>query len=73
MLHIHHVANQDSWDSVVGVATDYGLNNPGIESQWGGGGQDFLHPSRPDLEPTEPHVQWVLGLFVEGKAAWVWH
>ena len=30
--------------SSVGIATDYGLDGPGIESRWG---RDFPHPSRP--------------------------
>jgi hypothetical protein len=30
--------------SSVGVATDYGLDGPGIESWWG---REFSHPSRP--------------------------
>jgi len=29
------------------------LDGPGIESQWG---QDLLHPSRPNLGPTQPPV-----------------
>jgi hypothetical protein len=44
--------------SSVGIATYYGLDGPGIESRWG---RDFLHLSRPTLEPTQPPVQWVLG------------
>jgi len=48
-----------SRDNPVGVATRYGLDGPGIESWWG---QDFPHPSRPALGPTQPPIQWVPGL-----------
>jgi hypothetical protein len=42
--------------SVVGIATAYRLDGPGIESRWG---RDFPHLSRPALRPTQPPVQWV--------------
>jgi hypothetical protein len=45
--------------SVVGIATAYGLDGPGIESQWR---RDFPHLSRPALRSTQPPVQWVPSL-----------
>jgi hypothetical protein len=39
------------WDSVVGIATRYGLDGPGIECRWK---LDFLHPSRPALVQCVP-------------------
>ena len=46
--------------SVVGIATGYGLDGPGIESRWG---RDFPHLSRRFLGPIQPPVQRVPGLF----------
>ena len=37
-----------SRDSVVGIATRYGLRGSGIKSRWG---RDFPHPSKPALGP----------------------
>ena len=46
--------------SVVGIATGYGLDSPGIESRWG---RDFPHLFRPALVPTQSLIHWVPGLF----------
>ena len=58
-IYIERERERESRDSSVGMATRYGLDGPVIESRWG---QDFLHPSRPALGPTQPPVQWVPGL-----------
>jgi hypothetical protein len=39
--------------SSVGIANDYGLGGPDIESQWG----EIFRPSRPALGPTQPPAQ----------------
>jgi hypothetical protein len=54
--------------SVVGIATGYELDGPGIESRWG---RDFPHLSRPALGSTQP-VQWVPGLSLGAAEAWRW-
>jgi len=41
-------------DSVDGITTRYGLNGLGIKSHWE---QDFPHPFRPALGPTQPPIQ----------------
>jgi hypothetical protein len=52
------IGTRVGWDGVVGIATRYGLDGPGIESRWG---RDFPHPSRPALGPTQPPIKWVPG------------
>jgi hypothetical protein len=56
-------------DSVVGIATGYELDGPGIKSRWG---RDFQHPSRPALGPTEPLYNGYR-VIPGGKAARVWN
>jgi hypothetical protein len=46
-------------DSLVGIATRYELDGPGIETRWG---RDFMHLSRPALGPIQPPIQWVPGV-----------
>jgi len=55
--------------SSAGVATRYGLDGPGVESQWA---RDISHPSRPALGLTQPLTSWVTGLTPEVKAAGAW-
>lgn len=46
------------WDSIIGIASCYGVDSLGIESLWE---QHFSHPSRVALRPTHPPVSgsWV--------------
>jgi hypothetical protein len=47
----------------VGIATRYGLDGPGIVSRWR---RDFPLPYRRALGPTQPFLQWLLGLLPHG-------
>jgi len=48
--------------SVVGIATGYGLEVPGIETPLARGFSDFPHLFRAALGPTQPPVQWMPGI-----------
>ena len=48
----------DGPGSSVGIVTDYGLDGPGSNPD----GDEIFRPSTPALGPTQPPVQWVLGL-----------
>jgi hypothetical protein len=55
-------------ESAVGIATRYGLDGPGIESQWR---RDFPRPSRPAL--GQPSLLYEgKRVFLGGKAAGGW-
>jgi len=45
--------------SAVGIATGYGLDGPGIESQWGA---RFFAPVQTGPGAIQPPAQWVPGL-----------
>jgi len=44
--------------SSVGIATGYGLDDPGSNT----GGDEIFRPSRPALWPTQAPVKWIPGL-----------
>ena len=44
--------------SSVGVSTDYGLDDPGLNP----GEDEILRPSNPAVGSTQPPVKWVPGL-----------
>ena len=53
-------------DNVDGIATGYGLDGPGIKTQWG---RDFSDTSRSASRATHPYVP---GSFPAGKSAGSW-
>ena len=43
-------------DSIVAIATRYGLDGPGIESRWE---TRFSAPVQTGLGPTQPPIKWL--------------
>ena len=64
MLRYNYQLTSLARDSSACVATRYGLDGPGIESQWA---RDISHPSRPALRLTQAPTSWVPGLSPEVK------
>jgi len=56
-------------DSMVGIATHYRLDSPGMKSRWR---RDFPHLSRPALGYTQPPVEWVSGHSLGGVGGKCW-
>jgi hypothetical protein len=53
-------------NSVVGIATGYGLDNRGVRVQVTVGSRIFSASSRPALGSTQPPTQWVPGTLSPG-------
>ena len=66
---MNNFGNMELWsrNSVVSIATHYGLHGPGLKPRWG---QDF--PSRPAPRPSQPPIQWAPGPFTGCKTTDVW-
>ena len=58
LYYTSNTAHKRGPNSSVGIATDYGLDDPGSNSV----GDEIFRPSRPALEPTQFPVKWVPGL-----------
>jgi len=50
--------NKGGPSSLVGIVTDYGLEDPGSNF----GGDEIFRPFGPALGPNQPPVKWVPGL-----------
>jgi hypothetical protein len=71
-LHIWtQIANKQTRTAIVGIGTGYGLGDWMIGVRFLMGRRIFLSTtaSRPALEPTQPPIQWVQGVFLWGLNA----
>jgi hypothetical protein len=59
---------KDTWDSVVGIATGYGLDDRGVAVPVLVGAKNFLFstPSKPALGSTQLRIYWLPGAFSPG-------
>jgi hypothetical protein len=67
-----YVNREDSFrsrDSVVGIATGYGLDDRGVGVQVPVGSRIFSTSSRPALGPTQSPIQWVPGVKQQRREA----
>jgi hypothetical protein len=70
---LFYTRSSGSHDSVVGIATGYGLDDWGVGVQVPVGSRIFSTSSRPALGPTQPPTQWVpgaLSLGGRGECSW---
>jgi hypothetical protein len=67
LISVGLILSHRSRDTIVGIATSYGLDNRGRSSS-PGRVKNFLFSksSRPALRSTQPPIQWVPGLFPRG-------
>ena len=55
-------------DSVVGIATGYGMDGPGIESRWGDGGARYSEPIQTGRGAHASSCKIGTGSLARGKA-----
>jgi hypothetical protein len=67
VIYIFYIKSRESRDSVVGIATSYGLDDRGVGVRVPVGSKIFSSPDRPDrLRSTQPPIQWVAGVVFPG-------
>jgi len=69
IIRIYHDARSHERQKLTPVYFRYGMDTPVIEYRWL---RDFLRPSRPAQDLSQPSVPWVSGLCPWGKTAGAW-